>query len=81
MNEVIFNKDLWNLPNEQIAMMTKGRHVRIVMKNGDTKEVYVHNLFLAANSPHLFSGFITRTKDNEKYEVISLPLIDYVELL
>lgn len=76
MNQVISNKELWNLPNEQIAKMTKGRRVRIVLKNGDIKEVDVNTILAAANPPNLFSGFLTM--DNQE---ISLPTIDYVVIL
>lgn len=56
---IITKQELWNLSNEQISKLTKGRNVRIVMNNGEHKEVCVHNLLAAANSPHLFVGFLT----------------------
>jgi hypothetical protein len=37
MNDIITKHELWNLPNEQIATLTKGRFVRIVLNNGDYK--------------------------------------------
>ena len=56
--------------------MSKGRPIRIVQTNGEVNEITVKELLLAANPPHLFTGF--RSTDNE---VFSLPLIDYVELI
>ena len=75
MNGIITNHDLWNLPNEQIAELTKGRIARIVMNDGEYKEIRVQNLLAAANPPHLFVSFLTA--DNHK---INLQDIDYVEL-
>ena len=57
MNRIITKHELWNLPNEQIAELTKGRLVRIVLKNGEYKDVRIQNLLAAANPPHLFVGF------------------------
>lgn len=55
--------------NEQIAEWTKGRSVRIVLNNGEYKDVCVQNLLAAANPPHLV--------DNRS---INLQEIDHVEL-
>ena len=63
MNDVICNKDLWNLPNEQIAGMVNGRVVTFILKNGDKREEYVKTLKLADIPPYLYCGFLT--KDNE----------------
>lgn len=75
MDKIITKHELWNLPNEQIAALTKGRIVRIVLNNGEYKEVSIQNLLAAANSPHLFVGFLT---DNN--HCIYLQDIDHVEL-
>lgn len=75
MNKIITKHELWNLSNEQIAELTKGRIVRIVMNNGEYKDVCIQNLLTAANPPHLFVGFLT--SDNQS---IYLQNIDYVEL-
>ena len=74
MKRIITKHELWNLPNEQIAELTKGRIVRIVMNNGEYKDVRIQNLLAAANSPHLFVGFLTT--DNISFY---LQDIDYVE--
>ena len=76
MSNIISNKDLWNLPNERIAELMKGRHVRIILKRGEFKDVRIKNLLAAHNPPHLFVGFLT-TDDNTIY----LQDVDYVELL
>ena len=73
-NRIISKHELWNLPNEQIAELTKGRFVRIVLNNGEYKDVCIQNLLAAANPPHLFVGFLTT--DNHS---INLQDIDYVE--
>lgn len=75
MNRIITKHELWNLSNEQIAEMTKGRFVRIIFNNGEYKEVCIQNLLAAANPPHLFVGFLTTDKHS-----INLQDIDYVEL-
>lgn len=75
MNRIITKHELWNLPNEQIAEFTKGRIVKIVLNNGEYKEVRIQNLLAAANPPHLFVGFLTT--DNHS---INLQDIDYIEL-
>ena len=75
MERIITKHELWNLPNEQIAKFTKGRTVRIVMNNGEYKDVCIQNLLAAANPPHLFVGFLT---DNNHY--IYLQDRDHVEL-
>lgn len=75
MDKIITKHELWNLPNEQIAELTKGRIVRIVMNNGEYKEVRIQNLLAAANPPHLFVGFLTA--DNQR---IYLQDIYHVEL-
>lgn len=75
MNRIITKHELWNLPNEQIAALTKGRIVRIVLKNGEYKEVRIQNLLAAANPSHLFVGFLTVDNHN-----IYLLDIDHVEL-
>jgi hypothetical protein len=75
MNNIITKHELWNLPNEQIAELTKGRFVRIVMNNGKYKDVCVQNLLAAANPPHLCVGFLTI--DNNS---IYLQDINHVEL-
>ena len=64
------------MPNERIAELMKGRHVRIILKRGEFKDVRIKNLLAAYNPPHLFVGFLT-TDDNTIY----LQDIDYVELL
>ena len=76
MNKKITKPELWNLPNEQIAELTKGRIVRIIMNNGEHKDVCVQDLLAAANPPHLLVGFLTA--DNH---CIYLQDIDHVELL
>ena len=75
MDKIITKHELWNLPNEQIVELTKGRIVRIVMNNGEYKEVRIQNLLAAANSPHLFVGFLTA--DNH---CVYLQNIDHVEV-
>lgn len=75
MNRIITKHELWNLPNEQIAEFTKGRIVRIVMNNGEYKEVRIQNLLAAANPPYLFVGFLTA--DNNS---VYIQDIDHVEL-
>lgn len=75
MNNIITKHELWNLPNEQISELTKGRFVRIVLNNGEYKDVCIQNLLAAANPPHLFVGFLTTAKHS-----IILQDIDHVEL-
>ena len=75
MNRIISKHELWNLPNEQIAELTKGRLVRIVLNNGEYRDVCIQNLLAAANHPYLFVGFLTT--DNQS---INLQDIDHVEL-
>ncbi|MBR4925988.1 MAG: hypothetical protein IKZ61_09585 [Prevotella sp.] len=75
MDKIISKSELWNLPNEQIAELTKGRLVRIVLNNGEYKDVCFQNLLAAANPPHLFVGFLTA--DNHS---IYLQDINHVEL-
>ncbi len=75
MERIITKHELWNLPNEQIAELTKGRIVRIVMNNGEFKKVFIQNLLVAANPPNLFVGFLTA--DNHS---IYIQDIDHVEL-
>jgi hypothetical protein len=75
MNRNITKHELWNLPNEQIAELTIGRFVRIVLNNGEYKDVFIQNLLAATNPPHLFVGFLTI--DNH---CINLQDIDHVEL-
>ena len=75
MNRIITKHELWDLSNEQIAELMKGLIVRIVMNNGEYKEVCIQNLLAAANSPHLFVGFLT-----ENNHSIYLQDIDHVEL-
>ena len=58
MKRILTKHDLLNLPNEQIAALTKGQIVRIVMNNGEFKETRIQNLLAAANPPHLFVGFL-----------------------
>ena len=70
MERIITKHELWNLPNEQIAELTKGRIVRIVMNNGEYKEVRIQNLLAAANPPHLFVGFLTA--DNQSINYIDI---------
>lgn len=70
MDKIITKHELWNLPNEQIAELTKGRIVRIVMNNGEYKEVRIQNLLAAANPPHLFVGFLTA--DNQSINYIDI---------
>lgn len=75
MNNIITKHELWNLPNEKIAEMTKGRLVRIVLNNGEYKDIFIQNLLATANPPHLFVGFLTA--DNYS---INLQDINHVEL-
>ena len=75
MNKIITKQELWNVTNEQIAELTKGRLVRIVLNNGEYKDVCIQNLLAAVNPPHLFVGFLT---DNN--HCIYLQDIDHVEL-
>lgn len=75
MDGIITKHELWNLPNEQIAELTKGRIVRIVLNSGEYKDVCIQNLLAAANPPHLFVGFLTA--DNQSIYVQN---IDHVEL-
>ena len=70
MDKIITKHELWNLPNEQIAELTKGRIVRIVMNNGEYKDVRIQNLLAAANPPHLFVGFLTA--DNQSINYIDI---------
>ena len=70
MDKIITKHELWNLPNEQIAELTKGRIVRIVMNNSEYKEVRIQNLLAAANPPHLFVGFLTA--DNQSINYIDI---------
>lgn len=73
--KIITKHELWNLPNEQIAELTKGRLVRIVLNDGEYKDICIQNLLAAANSPHLFVGFLTA--DNHS---INLQNIDHIEI-
>ena len=57
MNRIITKHELWNFPNEQIAELTKGRFVRLILSNGEYKDVCIQNLLTAANPPHLFVVF------------------------
>lgn len=41
MKRIITKHELWNLPNEQIAELTKGQIVRIVLNNGEYKKVHI----------------------------------------
>ena len=75
MNRIITKHELWNLPNEQIAELTKGRLVRIVLNNGEYKDVCIQNLLAAANPPHLFVGFLIAENHS-----INIQDIDHVEL-
>ena len=75
MNRIITKHELWNLPNEQIAELTKGRLVRIVLNNGEYKDVCIQNLLASANPPYLFVGFLTT--DNQS---VNLQDIDHVKL-
>ena len=75
MNRIITKHELWNLPNEQIAKFTKGRIVKIVLNNGEYKEVRIQNLLAAANPPHLFVGFLII--DNQG---VCLQDINHIEL-
>ena len=76
MNRIITKHELWNLSNEQIAELTKGRLDRIVLKNGEYKNVYIQKIIDATHSPHLFVGFLT----GNNY-IINLKDIDCVELI
>ena len=73
MNRIFTKHELWNLPNEQIAEMTKGRFIRIFLNNGEYKDVCIQNLLAAANPPHLFVGFLTTNNHS-----INLQDIDHV---
>jgi|GEM_PF-3624366 len=72
----IYKQELLNMPNEQIATLTKKRFIKIVLNNGKYKEVCIQNLLAAGNPPHLFVGFLTADNQN-----IYLQDINYVELL
>ena len=65
MDRIITKQELWNLPNKQIAELTKGRLVIIVRNNGECKDVCIQNLLTAVNQPQLFVGFLTT--DNHCY--------------
>lgn len=71
MNRIITNQELWNLPNEQIVELTKGRLVRIVLNNGEYKDVCIQNLLTAANPPHLFVGFVV-TDNHRIYRTLTM---------
>ena len=75
MNRIITKHELWNLPNEQIAELTKGKFVRIVLNNGECKDVCIQNLLAAATPTHLFVGFMTA--DNRSINLLD---IDHVIL-
>lgn len=75
MNKIITKHELWNLPNGQIAELTKGRLVRIVLNNGEYKDVCIQNLLAAVNPPHLFVGFLSTDAQS-----INLQNIDHIEL-
>ncbi len=75
MNRIITKHELWNLSNEKIAELTKGRFFRIILNNGEYKDVCIQNLLAAANPPHLFVGFLAT--DNHS---INLQDIGYVIL-
>ncbi len=64
MNDIITKHELWNLPNEQIATLTKGRFARIILNNGDYKNVCIRNILAASNPSHLFVGFLTTDNHN-----------------
>lgn len=75
MNRIITKHEFWNLSNEQIVVLTKGKFVRIVENDGTKQELLVKNLLAAANSPHTFVGFLTESNHS-----VHLMDIDYVEL-
>jgi hypothetical protein len=75
MNRIITKHELWNLSNEQIAELTKGKFVRIVKIDGTEQEILVKNLLAAANPPHPFVGFMTESNHS-----VHLMDIDHVEL-
>ncbi len=75
MKRIITKHELWNLPNEQIAELTKGRLVKVVLNNGEYKDVCIQNLLAASTPPHLFVGFLT-TDDYSIY----IGNINHVEL-
>lgn len=75
MNRIITKHELWDLPNEQIAELTKWRLIRIVLNNGEYKDVCIQNILAAANPPHLIVGFLTSNNHS-----INLQEIDHVEL-
>ena len=75
INNIITKQELWNLPNEQISKLTKGRLIRILLTNGEPKEVVVKNLLAATNTPHLFTGFLTMED-----KVINITNIVQIEL-
>ena len=76
MNRIITRHELWNLLNEQIAELTKGRLIRIFLNNGEYKDVCIQNLLAAANPPHLFVGFLTAENHS-----INLVDIEHVEII
>lgn len=74
MTRIITNHELWSLSSEEMAKLTKGKFVRIVLKNGESRDIYVKNLSVTGNNSS-FCGFITAYDNN-----IDIQDIDYVEL-
>lgn len=59
MSKIISKNELWSLPNERIAELTVGKCIKIILKNGEFKDVCIKNLLAAANPTYLFTGFLT----------------------
>jgi hypothetical protein len=76
MGQIISNLQFWDLSNEEIIRLTKGKTVRIVFNNGEEKRAKIKNILGASFYPHEFSGFITT--DNH---TIYSEKIDFVELI
>ena len=74
MEKIISNTELWNMPKEKIVELTKGRQVRIVLTNGEYKEVFIKNILAACNPPCLFVGFLTA--DNNSIDIEDINSIE-----
>lgn len=71
---IITKKELWNLPNAQIASLMNGKYVEVAMNDGSKQAILVKKILAASNPPHLFYGFLT--EDNK---TVSLANIESVE--
>lgn len=76
MKKKYTNSDLWDLSNEEIIKLAKGKSIKIVLNNKKETHVYIENILGESYYPHKFSGFITSEK-----QTIYLQAIDYIELL